>query len=63
MKRPKKRMCLCVVEWEGEKYRGRYARHFAQPVIHEQDLQHEELLACYPEQWAQLVKSIMEGAQ
>ena len=47
----------------GEKYRGRYARHFAHPVIHEQDLQHEELLACYPEQWAQLVKSIMEGAQ
>ena len=47
----------------GEKYRGRYARHFARPVIHEQDLQHEELLACCPEQWAALVKSIMEGAQ
>ena len=47
----------------GEKYRARYARHFAHPVIHEQDLQHEELLACYPEQWAQLVKNIMEGKQ
>lgn len=44
----------------GEKYRTRYEQHFARPVIHEQDLQHEELLACYPERWAQLVKSIME---
>ena len=47
----------------GEKYRERYMRHFAHPVIHEQDGQHEELLACYPEQWAQLVKHIVEGAQ
>ena len=46
----------------GEKYRARYERHFAHPVIHEQDLQHEELLACYPEQWAALVKQIaLEG--
>lgn len=44
----------------GPKYRARYERHFAGPVIHEQDLQHEELLACYPEQWAQLVKSIIQ---
>lgn len=43
----------------GEKYRERYERHFAQPIIHEQDMQHEELLACHPEQWAQLVKSII----
>ena len=47
----------------GEKYRERYERHFARPVIHEQDMQHEELLACHPEQWAQLVKSITEGKQ
>ena len=47
----------------GEKYRERYERHFANPVIHEQDLQHEELLACYPERWVQLVKDIMEGKQ
>lgn len=46
----------------GKKYRARYARHFAHPIIHEQDMQHEELLACYPEQWAQLVKSIMQEA-
>ena len=45
----------------GEKYRARYERHFAYPVIHEQNLQHEELLACYPEKWAQLVKSILGG--
>ena len=42
----------------GEKYRERYLQHFAHPVIHEQDLRHEELLACYPKKWAQLVKSI-----
>ena len=46
-----------------QKYRARYEQHFARPVIHEQDLQHEELLACYPERWAQLVKDIMEGKQ
>ena len=43
----------------GEKYRARYEQHFAHPVIHEQNLQHEELLTCYPEQWAALVKSIL----
>ena len=42
----------------GEKYRARYGQHFAHPVIHEQELRHEELLACYPEQWAELVKNI-----
>lgn len=45
----------------GEKYRARYERHFAHPVIHEQDLRHEELLACYPEEWAALIKSIVGG--
>lgn len=33
----------------GGKYRARYLRHFAHPIIHEHDLRHEELLACYPE--------------
>ena len=42
----------------GAKYRARYQQHFAHPVLHEQNLQHEELLACHPEQWAHLVKSI-----
>lgn len=45
----------------GEKYRARYERHFAHPIIHEQDLRHEELLVCHPERWAQLVKSIAGG--
>ena len=45
----------------GGQYRARYLRHFARPVIHEQDLNHEELLACRPEQWAQLVKEIARG--
>ena len=45
----------------GEKYRARYMRHFARPMIHEQDLQHEELLACQPEAWAKLVKQIALG--
>ena len=45
----------------GEKYRARYTRHFARPMIHEQDLQHEELLACQPEAWAKLVKQIALG--
>ena len=44
----------------GKTYRARYEQHFAHPVIHEQDLQHEELLACHPEQWAHLVKSIAQ---
>ncbi len=44
----------------GAKYRARYERHFVHPFIHEQDLRHEELLACYPERWAQLVKCIAE---
>lgn len=43
----------------GEKYRARYEKHFAHPVIHEQDLQNEELLACHPRQWSQLIKSIV----
>ena len=47
----------------GEKYRERYERHFARPIIHEQDMQHEELLACHPEEWVRLVKSITEGEQ
>lgn len=45
----------------GEKYRTRYQQHFAHPIIHEQDLQHEELLACQPGAWAKLVKNILGG--
>ena len=47
----------------GKKYRDRYLRHFACPIIHEQDLRHEELLACRPESWAQLVKAVAGGVR
>lgn len=43
----------------GEKYRARYLQHFARPVIHELDLQHEELLVRFPERWAALVREII----
>lgn len=42
----------------GEKYRARYLRHFKNPVIHEQDLRHEELLGLYPDDWCALVEKI-----
>ena len=47
----------------GEKYRARYLRHFAHSVLHEQNLRHEELLACHPEEWARLVKRIACGGE
>ena len=47
----------------GKKYRDRYLWHFARPIIHEQDLRHEELLACRPESWAQLVKAVAGGVR
>ena len=47
----------------GEKYRARYLRHFAHPVLHEDDMQHEELLACHPQQWARRVKDILLGKE
>lgn len=42
----------------GEKYRARYQTYFAHPVLHELDLQHEELLALYPRQWTELMEQI-----
>lgn len=42
----------------GEKYRDRYQQHFAHPILHEHNMQHEELLVCHPQQWAALVKEI-----
>ena len=37
---------------------GGLEQHFARPILHEQDLQHEELLAGYPERWGNLVRDI-----
>ena len=42
----------------GEKYLARYRKYFKNPVIHEQDLRHEELLGLYPETWCALVREI-----
>lgn len=42
----------------GEKYLERYKKYFKDPVIHEQDMRHEELLGVYPEDWCSLVEKI-----
>ncbi|MBR1797824.1 MAG: alpha/beta hydrolase [Clostridiales bacterium] len=42
----------------GDKYLDRYKTVFKDPVIHEQDMRHEEFLGVYPEQWCKLVKEI-----
>ena len=41
----------------GEKYLDRYKHHFKAPDIRYHDLQHEELLFCHPEQWAEEIRS------
>ena len=45
----------------GEKYLDRYKRTFKNPVIHEQDLRHEEFLGVFPDKWCSLVKDICLG--
>ena len=40
----------------GEKYLERYKKYFRNPIIHEHDLRHEELLGVYPDRWCGLVK-------
>jgi len=42
----------------GEEYLHRYQKHFANPVIHRFDMEHEELLVLYPHQWAEKVKEV-----
>ena len=42
----------------GKKYLARYRKHFKAPVIHEQNLRHEELLGLYPDDWCALVAEI-----
>ena len=41
----------------GEEYLRRYRQHFRNPDICRHEMQHEELLICYPERWAEEVKS------
>jgi hypothetical protein len=40
----------------GEKYLERYKKYFKNPIIHEHDMRHEELLGVYPDRWCKLVK-------
>lgn len=40
----------------GEEYEARYRQHFDAPDIRRHDMQHEELLARYPEEWAAEVR-------
>ena len=42
----------------GEEYLRRYQKHFADPVIHRFDMEHEELLVLYPEKWVKEVKEV-----
>lgn len=40
----------------GKQYEARYRQHFKDPDIRTHDMQHEELLVCYPQQWADEVR-------
>jgi hypothetical protein len=47
--------CLYAAKM-GSQYLERYRQHFINPDIIEHDLQHEELLACRPQEWADVIK-------
>lgn len=47
----------------GEKYLARYQKYLADPIIHEDDLKHEELLLCYPAKWVQRITEIAGGEE
>lgn len=42
----------------GDKYLKRYKKYFKDPIIHTQDMRHEEFLGVYPNKWCELVKEI-----
>ncbi len=42
----------------GEKYLERYNKYFKAPIIHEQDMRHEEFLSIHPNDWCALVEKI-----
>lgn len=42
----------------GEKYLDRYKKYFKNPIIHEQDMRHEEFLGLHPEKWCELIEKI-----
>ncbi|MCM1124585.1 MAG: alpha/beta hydrolase [Eubacterium sp.] len=41
----------------GEKYLERYHTHFKNPDIRRHEMQHEELLVCYPGQWTEEIRN------
>lgn len=49
--------CFYAVKM-GEEYLRRYQKHFVDPVIHRFDMEHEELLVLYPEQWVIAVQEV-----
>ena len=49
--------CFYAVKM-GEEYLSRYQKHFANPVIHQFDMEHEELLVLHPQQWAKEVEEV-----
>lgn len=42
----------------GEKYLTRYHQYFKNPIIHEQNMRHEEFLALHSDEWCRLVRKI-----
>lgn len=42
----------------GEKYLERYKKYFKNPIIHEQDMRHEEFFGLHPDEWCALVEEI-----
>ena len=42
----------------GEKYLTRYHQFFKNPIIHEQNMRHEEFLALHSDEWCRLVRKI-----
>lgn len=42
----------------GEKYLERYKKYFKNPIIHEQDMRHEEFFGLHTDEWISLVEEI-----
>ena len=52
--------CFYAVKM-GEEYLRRYRQHFQNPDIRRHEMQHEELLICYPERWAEEIRNCCGG--
>ncbi|MCM1186160.1 MAG: alpha/beta hydrolase [Lachnoclostridium sp.] len=55
--RPGTKMHIFYAVKMGGEYLERYHAHFKNPDIRRHEMQHEELLVCYPQQWAEEVKN------